>query len=143
MILPDVNILIYAYYVLAPEHHKAKRWFETTISSRNEFCLSWHTIMGFVRISTTQRIFKKPFSSIEALRIIEKWIEEPNVRILTPGLGHFNILKRIVTESRTNGAMLMDAHLAALAIEHGAILATTDRDFRRFDGLKMMNPLTT
>ena len=97
--------------------------------------------MGFLRITTNPRIFPKPFSTSEALEMVGRLLKSSGTIILQPGLEHFSLLKRIVAESAVGGAMLMDAHLAALAIEHGATLASNDRDFRRFDGLKLINPL--
>lgn len=141
MILPDVNLLLYAYNLDAPEHKPASAWLRSMFEGDEQLCLSWHTILGFLRISTSLRIFPNPYSAGEALQIVSDMIENPNTIILRPDTGHIQIFKRLVREAGISGARLMDAHVAALAIEHGAKVATVDRDFRLFDGLKTLNPL--
>lgn len=141
MILPDVNLLLYAYNDDAIENERSRVWLKSVIESDVRLCLSWHTIMGFLRISTSIRIFPKPYTPENALEIINSWINSSNTLILQPGERHLAILERLVAESRIIGAKLMDAHIAALALEHGAKVATADRDFRLFDGLKTINPL--
>ncbi len=140
MILSDINLLLYAHNKAAKEHEQAKTWIEKTLSE-DTLCLSWHTIMGFVRISTSPRIFANPFTSSEAISNIKKLVAHVNSVTIMPGQNHFSIFERLVAESRISGAMLMDAHLAALAIEHGATLASNDRDFRLFDGLNLLDPI--
>jgi hypothetical protein len=103
--------------------------------------LSWATILAFLRISTTTGIFERPFSGTEAAAIVSGWLEPPVVAILNPGERHWEILCELMTKGQAHGPLIMDAHLAALAIEHGATLATTDRDFSRFPGLRIVNPL--
>lgn len=140
MILSDINLLLYAHNKAAKEHEQAKNWLEKTLNE-DTLCLSWHTIMGFVRISTSARIFPNPFTSPEAISNIRKLVEHSNSVTIVPGRSHFSIFERLVAESKISGAMLMDAHLAALAIEHGATLASNDRDFRLFDGLNLLDPI--
>jgi len=141
MILPDVNLLLYAYNEDAPEHEQSQIWLKSVIEGDVRLCLSWQTIMGFLRISTSIRIYPKPFTPEFALEIVHAWIDSPTTLILQPGERHLAIFERLVAESRIKGAKLMDAHIAALALEHGAKVATADRDFRLFDGLKTINPL--
>ncbi len=141
MILPDVNLLLYAYNTDAREYRVSKAWLKSTIEGDYKLCLSWHTIMGFLRISTSFRIFPKPYTTEDALKIVSDLIDAPNTIVLRPETLHFRIFEKLVKESRISGANLMDAHIAALAIEHGATVATTNRDFHRFDGLKIINPL--
>lgn len=95
-----------------------------------------------MRISTNPKSFPLPFSLDEAIEIVEDWLAQPQVKILLPTEKHWQIFRDLIREGQTNGAMMMDAHLASLAIEHGATLATTDRDFARFSTLKTVNPVT-
>jgi len=138
---PDANLLIYAYNEKAEQHERAKQWLEKTLSSPELFGLSWQVITAFLRISTNARVFSLPFDLPEAIEIVEEWLAQPQVKILLPTEKHWKIFSNLIVEGQTNGALMMDAHLAALAIEHGATLATTDRDFVRFSKLKTTNPL--
>ncbi len=141
MKISDANLLLYAYNESAEQHEKAKSWLEEKLSSPELFGLGWQTITAFLRISTNPRAFPLPFTLKEAIEIVENWLAQPQVRVLLPTEQHWKIFSGLIVEGQTNGAMMMDAHLAALAIEHGATLATTDRDFVRFSKLKTMNPL--
>lgn len=138
----DANLLLYAYNEDAAQHEKAKRWLEASLSSPELFGLSWQVITAFLRISTSPKAFPLPFGFTEATEIVEDWLMQPQVVILVPTDEHWKIFSRLILEGQTGGALMMDAHLAALAIEHGATLATTDRDFSRFSKLKTINPLT-
>ncbi len=141
MITPDANLLLYAYNSDAPQHPTAQRWLEDQLSSPGLFGLSWQVITAFLRISTNHRAFQTPFSLDEAMGIVDELVVCPNTHILVPTENHWGILRSLITEGQTTAALMMDAHLAALAIEHGATLATTDRDFTRFSNLKIENPL--
>jgi len=140
--ISDANLLLYAYNESAAQHERAKYWLEERMSSPEIFGLSWQIITAFLRISTNAKAFPLPFTLEEAIEIVEDWLLQPQVKILNPTERHWEIFSRLILEGQTNGAMMMDAHLAALAIEHGAVLATTDRDFVRFSKLKTVNPLT-
>jgi uncharacterized protein len=141
MILSDANLIIYSYNELAIEHKTARSWFEERLSSDDLFYFSWQTITAFLRISTNPKIFRSPMTETEAIETVNGWLDNSNVEILKPTSRHWSIFSRIIGENKVRGALMMDAHLAALAIEHGTTLATTDRDFARFDGLKIVNPL--
>lgn len=141
MILPDANLLLYAYNKDAAEHAAARRWLEDALSSPAPFALSWQTITAFLRISTNSRAFPQPLSIDEAISIVDEWLARPNVTIVAPGARHWEIFARLLRTGKAAGALTMDAHLAALAVEHGATLCTTDRDFARFEELKFVNPL--
>lgn len=142
MKITDANLLLYAYNESAAQHERAKGWLEESLSSPEIFGLSWQIITAFLRISTNPKSFPLPFSLDEAIEIVEDWLAQPQVKILLPTEKHWQIFSDLIREGQTNGAMMMDAHLAALAIEHGAILATTDRDFARFSTLNTVNPVT-
>lgn len=141
MILADANLLLYAYNTDAPEHERALAWLEASLSSPVPFAFSWQTITAFIRISTNIRAFPQPLSSKEAVEIVTQWMERPNVTVLHASERHWEIFSRLLDECQVAGALVMDAHLAALAIEHGATLATTDRDFARFAELNIVNPV--
>ena len=141
MILTDANLLLYAYNLDAAEHGTSRQWLETQLSGPNLFCFAWQTITAFLRISTNQRAFAAPLSTKEAASIVSEWLERPQTVLLTPGENHWAIFQDLLESGQATGPLVMDAHLAALAIEHGAALASTDRDFSRFPGLKLINPL--
>ena len=141
MITPDANIILYAYNEDAPQHSTAKKWLEEQLSLSVSFGLSWQVITAFLRISTNSRAFPQPFDLPEAIEIVEEWIALPNVEIITPTVNHWTVFQNLIVEGQTKAALMMDAHLAALAIEYGATLATTDSDFQKFSGLKIINPL--
>lgn len=141
MILVDANLLLYAYHRRAVEHQASKTWLETTLSSEPIVRFGWLTLWAFLRISTTPQLFAQPLSAAEAEAAVSSWLAQPAAGILEPGERYWDILRRLMTEGQTVGPLVMDAALAALAIEHGATLHTTDRDFSRFPGLKWTNPL--
>lgn len=143
MILSDANLLLYAYNVDAADHIKAKAWLEGELSGPSLFCLSWQSVTAFIRISTNRRAFPRPLSIEEAITIVSSWLDRPQCRMLTQTERHWEIFAELLAKEKAVGPLVMDAHLAALAIEHGATLATTDRDFARFSDLKIVNPLET
>lgn len=98
-------------------------------------------ITAFLRISTNHRAFPQPLSIAEATGIVDEWLDFPKIVLLTPTENHWSIFRALIAEGQTNAALMMDAHLAALAIEHGATLATSDRDFTRFSSLKAIYPI--
>lgn len=102
---------------------------------------AWITILAFLRIGTDPRALQAPFTTAEALATVSKWLDRSNVVVLGPTERHWGILRDLAVNGQARGALLSDAHLAALAIEHGAVLATTDRDFARFPGLRVVDPL--
>lgn len=141
MILTDANLLLYAYNRDASEHNAARRWLEEQLSTPDIFGFSWQTITAFLRISTNVRAFAQPLTIAEANRVVTDWVERPQAVILTPGERHWEIFRDLISAGQATGPLVMDAHLAALAIEHGCTLATTDRDFVRFPSLQITNPL--
>ena len=143
MILSDANLLLYAYNTDAPEHEQALPWLEASLSATTSFAFAWQTITAFIRMSTNIKAFPKPLTVKEAAEIVAKWLERPNTTILQPTERHWEIFGRLLDEGQAAGALVMDAHLAALAIGHNCQLATTDRDFARFTELKTVNPLKT
>ncbi len=143
MILVDVNLLIYAHYVNSQFHDPTRSWFEKVLQGSEPIALGWASILGFLRITTSPRALASPLLLSEAIAVIEDLIQRPQVLVLSPSERHWSILQRMLTEGQAGGNLASDAHLAALAIEHGALLCTTDRDFSRFPGLRWENPLET
>ena len=141
MILVDANLLLYAYDSSSEHHNKARICLEKVLSEPQPVRVAWVTILAFLRISTNRKIFENPFTISEATSIVQEWLEHPTLDLLHPTQRHWTILSKLLKDGQANGPLVMDAHLAALAIEHGAKLYTTDKDFSRFDDLQVVNPL--
>lgn len=141
MILLDANLLLYAYHAGAAQHPAAKRWFENALVGADPVGLSWSTMLAFLRIGTNPRVFERPYSIEDAAQIVSSWLSHPAVAVVLPGERYWEVLGDLLVEARAEAALVSDAALAALAIEHGATLCSTDRDFRRFRKLKLQNPL--
>ena len=141
MILVDANLLLYAYHSRAAEHEASRTWLEATLSGSQLVRFAWLTLWAFLRISTNPRVFERPLSMAEAEALVSSWLAQPVAGVLEPGERHWEILQGLTRSGQTAGPLVMDAALAAIAIEHGATLCTTDRDFTRFAGLTCMNPL--
>jgi len=139
--LIDANLLLYAYNSRAPEHEKARAWLEATLSGGEMVRFAWLTLWAFLRIASNPRVFEHPLSIVHAGAIVTSWLGRPHVDVIEPGERHWDIARRLLESGQATGPLVMDAALAAIAIEHGATLYTTDRDFARFDGLKWKNPL--
>ena len=121
--------------------HEARRWWETTLSQSRPVAVPWVVILGFIRIATHGRILENPMRPAEGIRRVRSWLKVPSVQILTPGELHAETLFRLLEHLGTAGNLTTAAHLAALAIEYQAELASTDADFSRFPGLRWFNPL--
>ncbi len=141
MILVDANLLLYAYNPRAPEHEKSRIWLEDMLSGTDLVRFAWLTLWAFLRIATNSRVFERPLSATEAEVAVSSWLAQPNAGILEPGEGHWDILRGLMHQGQAAGPLVMDAAIAAIALEHGAVVCTTDRDFSRFPGLKWTNPL--
>ena len=141
MILVDVNLLLYAYNASTREHHRATRWLEDVFSRPETVGLAWETVLAFLRVGTDPRIQSKPLRLDEAVTVVDGWLARSNVTLVNATSQHWGVMAKLLPESRVRGSLIMDAHLAALAIEHGATLCTNDRDFARFPGLRVEYPL--
>lgn len=140
MILIDISVLVSAYNRGDSRHKAARSWFEEIMSTgRPAFC--WETINGFVRVCTNKRAVPNPYSLAEAFDIVKGWLAAPNSSVLEPTAGHLAILESISIDANANGPLYSDAVLAAYAISHNTRLASADRDFRLFDGLRLIDPL--
>jgi toxin-antitoxin system PIN domain toxin len=140
MTLVDANVLIYAYNPAAPQHPSARAWLEQTLAAGAPVRLAWVTVLAFVRIMTHAQVFRLPLTLEEAVAIVDDWLAHPAVAILEPGERHWPILRGFLLGGQAAGPLATDAFLAALAVEHGARLCTTDRDFARFEGLTLIDP---
>ncbi len=141
MILVDANLLIYAHHQGSRFYARSRPWFESALRQPEGVSLAWVTILAFLRLTTSSHIFAQPFSMAEAQEIVAIWMTHPAISIVSPSGRHWEILSRLFEEGQVRSDLVTDAHLAALAIEHGATLCTTDRDFARFPGLRWQNPL--
>ena len=141
MKLIDLNLLIYAVNRDAPCHAAACRWWEECLSNTDPIGLAWAVILGFLRITTHTRVMPHPLTAEQALDLMDDWLRQPVVHVVLPTDRHWDIFRQLVEPLGTAGNLMMDAHLAALAIEHGATLYSTDIDFSRFRMLKTINPL--
>lgn len=141
MILVDANVLLYAYDRHSPHHEPSRQWLEAQFSAGLPLRFALITLLAFVRIASDRRVFERPLSPRKACALVEEWLAQPNAQLLQPGARTWKLLGRLCGEGQAKGVMVMDAHLAALALEHGAGIATSDRDFTRFPGLKLINPV--
>jgi uncharacterized protein len=143
MIVPDLNLLVYAYDASSPSHGRARQWWIKCLSGSESIGLSWVVVLGFVRLWTSPRIFENPMTVDLAASHVESWFKRPAVRPLNPGPRHLELAFGLLRAEGKAGNLTTDAHLAALAIEGNATLHTADTDFLRFPGLKWVNPLTS
>ena len=141
MILVDANVLLYAYHSRSQHHARCRSWLEPALTGSDPIGLAWATIHAFLRIGTNPRAFEHPLSIGEASAIVTEWLQLPAVTIVDPGERHWEVLKKLLRDGQVSGPLVPDAALAALAVEHGAVLCSTDRDFTRFPRLRLLNPL--
>ena len=140
MKLLDANVLLYAYDSDSPQHAACRRWLDTVLNADEMLALPWQTLLAFIRISTNPRAVHNPLRASHACAIVNSWLERPNILVLDAGDRFWDILRGQIDEAQVSGPLVTDAALAALALEHGATLCSTDRDFRRFRGLKLLDP---
>jgi len=141
MIIPDVNVLVYAYNRQSSEHAAVRAWWEDTLSRSRPIGLPWISILGFLRICTNPRVSQHPMTAVQAVGHVKSWLAAPRVNIIHPGDQHGEILFGLLQKLGVAGNLTTDAHLAALAIDYQAELASTDSDFGRFPGLRWFNPM--
>jgi len=139
--LPDVNLLIYAADEDARQHEQALDWIEATLSGTETVAFAWHTLVGFLRITTQSRGARDPWPVERALDVIDGWLAQPVATVVHPTDRHALVLRDLLAPLGAGGNLTSDAHLAALAIEHGATLCSHDNDFSRFPGLRWLDPL--
>ena len=140
MILVDANVVLHAYHPRSEHHEACRLWVEENFSAPSPIGLPWLTVWAFLRIGTNPRAFEKPLSIKEATAIAASWFEVPAVRAIAPGERYWEIFRNLLLEARVSGPLVTDAALAALAVENGASVCTTDRDFARFEGIQILDP---
>jgi uncharacterized protein len=141
VILIDVNLLLYATNAHASQHAAAREWLDRQFGDTHCVGLPWASLLGFLRMSTNARIVTRPLTMATAWQQASQWLQREPVWIPQPTERHVEVLGRLLAEPGVHGNLVSDAHLAALAIEHGLTLCSTDGDFARFPGLNWLNPL--
>ncbi len=142
MKIPDANLLLYAVDEQSPRHAGARAWLERTLSGPETVGLTWLVLLAFVRVSTKARVFERPLDVSEALDLVDEWLDQPCTTMLEPTDRHSAVLRTLLEPLGSAGNLTSDAHLAAIAIEHGAEVCSCDTDFARFPGLRWNDPLT-
>jgi toxin-antitoxin system PIN domain toxin len=139
--LPDVNLLLYALDETSLHHPRARLWLEALLSGTEPAGFAWSVLLAFVRLSSRHQLFASPLTPTEAFAVVEGWLAQPCALVLHPTERHLAVLRGLVEPLGTAGNITTDAHLAALAIEHGGEICSADTDFARFPGLRWTNPL--
>lgn len=141
MIIPDLNLLIYAYDSTSPHHQQASEWWISCLSGRAPVGISWIVALGFVRLWTNPGVFANPMNIDTAAAHVESWLNRRVVEVVSPGPRHAELVFGFLRTIGKGGNLTTDAHLAALAVESGGVIYTSDTDFLRFAGVKWVNPL--
>lgn len=141
MRLLDANLLLYTTDERSPRHEAARYWLEQQLSDEDTIALAWAVLLAFLRLSTNPRVFERPLRPDRAFDVVDRWLAQPCVVVLHPGERHAALMRQLLRPLGIAGNLVSDAHLAALAIAHGAELNSCDSDFSRFSGLRWVNPL--
>lgn len=142
MILPDVNVLVLSHRADQDDHDAVREWLEREVNSDRPFALADAAVAGFVRIVTNARIYHRPTSLATAVAFVDGLVEQPTCVPVAAGARHWPIFSRLLRDADARGNLVPDAHLAAVAIEHGATVASRDRGFARFPGVRVVDPMT-
>lgn len=141
MIVPDVNLLLYAEITGFPQHAVARSWWEETLNGERPVGIAPVCLFGFLRIATNRRIFTQPLAVDDAIARIQRWLERPLVSTLVPGSRHLETAFRLLRSSGASGNLTTDVQIAAHAFEHSGEVCSNDADFGRFEGVRWLNPL--
>ncbi|HEV2651102.1 MAG TPA: TA system VapC family ribonuclease toxin [Rhizomicrobium sp.] len=141
MILLDTNLLLYAGASDGPLQARVREWLDQQFNGASRVGMPWHSLLGFVRLATNPRLFTDPPTPAVAWKQVRRWLAAPNVWIPNPTDRHAEILESLLGHPTVSTASVMDAHLAALAVEHGLVLCSTDTGFARYSDLRWFNPL--
>lgn len=141
MIVPDINLMIYAYNHAAPLHELARGWWDDILSTERPVGIPWAVAFGFIRLTTHPAILSEPLAPSKAFDLVESWFTNPAIQSLDPGPRHLRISRDLISATGVAGRLTTDTHLAAIAIEHRCELHSNDSDFGRFPGLRWHNPL--
>lgn len=142
MIVPDVNLLVYAMHEQSPHHGAAWSWWESSLRGFEHIGFGWSVLTGYVRVSTSPRAMSTPLPVETALHHVRLWLEAPRTRVLNPGAEHLHVMERLMAPIGRAGPLVTDAHLAALALENGGTVYSADADFALFDRVPWVNPLS-
>ena len=140
MKLVDANLLLYAVDETSTHHERARRWLEDALSSAETIAFAWSALLAFLRLSTNARVFHRPLELEQALDLVDSWLDQPCAVVVHPGVRHPALLRELLAPLGGAGNLVADAHLAALAVEHGAELCSADNDFARFSAVRWTNP---
>jgi hypothetical protein len=140
MFLVDANVLIYAVNVSAERHESAHGWLESALNGEEQVGFAWIALLAFMRLTTNPAVFARPLDVAAATRIIRAWLSQPRAIVLDATARHVDVLAGLLAETGSAGNLVNDAHLAALAVEHDAVLVSFDTDFARFQGLRWQMP---
>ena len=141
MIVPDVNVLLYAHVDAFPQHAKARAWWERAMGGAEEVGLPAAVVFGFVRIATNRRVFETPLKLEAALATVESWLARPHVHLLVPGARHLDLAFELLRAARTSADLTTDVQIAALALENNATVYSHDADFERLRGVRCIDPV--
>ncbi len=140
MVVVDANVLLYAVDRSSAHHERSRTWLDASLAGGEAVAFAWIALLAFIRIATNPAILASPMSADEAMAQVEAWLAAPAAVIAEPTSRHANVLRGLLRESGSAGNLTSDAHLAALAIEHGADVISFDRDFARFEGVRHRLP---
>jgi hypothetical protein len=140
VIVVDANVLLYAYNSASEHHSSCRRWLDDALNGSEQIGFPWQSVLAFLRISTNPRAFARPLRADEASAIVDAWFARPQAVVVEPDQGYWSALKHQLQAAQVSGPLVSDAAVATLALQHGARLCTTDRDFTRFAGLRTIDP---
>jgi toxin-antitoxin system PIN domain toxin len=143
LIVPDLNLLLYAHFDGFPQHERARAWWEGCMNGREPVGLAPPVVFGFVRLATSRKVFRPPMEVSAALGVVEGWVARSHVQLLVAGPRHVELAFSLLRALGTAANLTTDAQIAAFALEHQALLCSNDSDFSRFSGLKYQNPIAT
>ena len=140
MLIVDANVLLHAVNRDSPEHRPARVWLDAALAGPETIGFPWTVLLAFLRVSTHPAVFSQPLAAQDAIATVRSWLAQPTAAIVEPSSRHLGILGGLLAATGTAGNLVNDAHLAALAVEHAAVLVSFDNDFARFDGLDWRSP---
>lgn len=140
MQLVDANVLLHAVNIGAPEHPRARDWLSGALDGGEPVAFAWTVTLAFLRLSTHPAIFPRPLTARQAADVVERWLDAPAALAIEPTRRHLPLLRGLLERAGTAGNLVADAHVAALALEHGATVVSFDRDFARFEGVALRRP---
>jgi uncharacterized protein len=141
VLIPDLNLLVYAFNSDASHHRPSAQWWEDSLNGDERIGVPWLVLMGFIRLLSGKAVMKNPYPVKDLFQITKEWFQLPNVILLEPTVRTYDLMEKLMVSMSLPGSMATDTFIAATAIEHDASLCTNDTDFSRFHSLKTLNPL--